>query len=74
MPGTVFSLTPLEPQFRFWGQNSQISSSLSPKRDCGSKGVKEGSTPNQSGGFWLYFVDKVRRRERGGLFLAGCVL
>ena len=24
----------------FWGQTSQISSSLSPKRDCGSKGVK----------------------------------
>ena len=24
----------------FWGQTSQISSSLFPKRDCGSKGVK----------------------------------
>ena len=24
----------------FWGQTTQISSSLSPKRDCGSKGVK----------------------------------
>ena len=33
--GTI--LTPLEPQFRFWGQTSQISSSLSPNRDCGSK-------------------------------------
>ena len=26
----------------FWGQTSQISSSLSPKRDCGSKAVKLG--------------------------------
>ena len=33
------SLTLLEPQSRFWGQTSQIPSSLSPKRDCGSKGV-----------------------------------
>ena len=24
----------------FWGQTSQISSSLPPKRDCGSKGIK----------------------------------
>ena len=24
----------------FWGQTSQISSSLSPQRDCGSKGVR----------------------------------
>ena len=34
-------LTLLEPQFRFWGQTTQISSSLSRKRDCGSKGVKK---------------------------------
>ena len=29
----------LEPQSHMWGQSTQISSSLSPKRDCGSKGV-----------------------------------
>ena len=39
-PSIPVVLTSLEPQFRFWGQTSQISSSLSPKRDCGSKGVK----------------------------------
>ena len=32
-------LTILEPQSRFWGQTSQIPSSLSPKRDCGPKRV-----------------------------------
>ena len=34
-------LTLLGPQSRFWGQIGQISSSLSPKRDCGPKRVKE---------------------------------
>ena len=33
--GTAFRTT-----VPFWGQTTQISSSLSPKRDCGSKGVK----------------------------------
>ena len=32
-------LSLLEPQSHMWGQTTQISSSLSPKRDCGSKGV-----------------------------------
>ena len=31
----------LEPQSHMWGQTTQTLSSLSPKRDCGSKGVKE---------------------------------
>ena len=31
---TAATLTLLEPQSRFWGQTSQIPSSLSPKRDC----------------------------------------
>ena len=30
----------LEPQSHMWGQTTQISSNLSIKRDCGSKGVK----------------------------------
>ena len=30
----------LEPQSNMWVQTTQISSSLPPKRDCGSKGVK----------------------------------
>ena len=46
-------LTPLEPQSHMWGQTTQISSSLSPKRDCGSKGV---NTISQA---WV--VDKFMR-------------
>ena len=38
-------LTPSEPQSRCWGQTTPILSSLSPKRDCGSRRVKnEGLT------------------------------
>ena len=33
----IMVLTLLEPQSRVWGQTSQISGSLSPKRDCGPK-------------------------------------
>ena len=33
------SISPLEPQSRFWGQTSHIPSTLSPKRDCGPKRV-----------------------------------
>ena len=32
----------------FWGQTSLISSSLSPKRDCGSKGVKNNGARSSS--------------------------
>ena len=35
-------LTLSEPQSRCWGQTTQIPSSLSPKRDCGSKRVNAG--------------------------------
>ena len=34
-------IDPFRTAVPFWGQTSQISSSLPPKRDCGSKGVKE---------------------------------
>ena len=34
------TLTFLETAVPFWGQTSQISSSVAPKRDCGSKGDK----------------------------------
>ena len=34
MPGDFRTAVP------FWGRTTQISSSLSPKRDCGPKGVK----------------------------------
>ena len=33
-------VNPLRTAVLFWGQTTQFSSSLSPKRDCGSKGVK----------------------------------
>ena len=39
-----FSFVPFNPfstAVPFWGQTSQISGSLSPKRDCGSKGVNQ---------------------------------
>ena len=38
--GKRSSLTPLEPHSHMWGQNTLIMSSLSPKRDWGSKRVK----------------------------------
>ena len=41
-------LTLLEPQSHMWGQTTLISSSLSPKRDCGSKGVKRGAPENST--------------------------
>ena len=34
------SLGNFKPQSRILGQTNRISNSLSPKRDCGSKGVK----------------------------------
>ena len=36
-----FALNPFRTAVPFWGQTTQISSSLSPKRDCGFEGVKE---------------------------------
>ena len=33
-------VSPFRTAVRFWVQTTQISSRLSPKRDCGSKGVK----------------------------------
>ena len=36
-----FYENPLRTAVPFWGQTSLISSGLPPKRDCGSKGVKE---------------------------------
>ena len=36
-------LNPFRTAVPFWGQTTQISSSFSPKRDCGSTGVKGGS-------------------------------
>ena len=42
---TIQRSTLLKPQsVPFWGQTSQTSSSLSPKRDCGSKGVNPFNT------------------------------
>ena len=35
---------PLRITVPFWGQTTQISSSLSPKRDCGSRGGKKTRT------------------------------
>ena len=41
------ALNPFRTAVPFWGQASQISSSLSPKRDCGALGVKRTSpAPN----------------------------
>ena len=34
------SIDPFRTAVPFWGQTSQMSSSLSPKQDCGPKGVK----------------------------------
>ena len=34
-------INPFRTAVPLWGQTSQISSTLSPKRDCGSKGVKK---------------------------------
>ena len=34
------TINPFRTAVPFWGQTCQISSGLSPKRDCGSKGVK----------------------------------
>ena len=34
-------VNPFRAAVPFWGQTSHISSSLSPKRDCGSKGVSK---------------------------------
>ena len=36
----VVGINPFRTAVPFWGQTTQTSSSLSPKRDCGSKGVK----------------------------------
>ena len=36
------TINPLRTAVPFWGQSNQISSTLSPNRDCGSKGVKGG--------------------------------
>ena len=36
---TDTSINPFRTAVPLWGQTSQISSTLSPKRDCGSKGV-----------------------------------
>ena len=44
------SISPLEPQSRFWGQTSHIPSTLSPKRDCGPKRVNRYLVPG------TYFV------------------
>ena len=41
MRGGAEGVNPFRTAVPFWGQTSQISSSLSPKRDWGSKGVKE---------------------------------
>ena len=38
------TINPFRTAVPFWGQNSQCSSSLSPKRDCGSKGVNNYKT------------------------------
>ena len=35
------TVIPFRTAVPFWGQTSLISSSLSPKRDCGSEGVKD---------------------------------
>ena len=36
----LFAFNPFRTAVSIWGQTTQTSSSLSPKRDCGSKGVK----------------------------------
>ena len=43
----ALQLNPFRTAVPFWGQTSQISSSFVPKRDCGSKGVKN---------YWLYYL------------------
>ena len=40
---TRLGLNPFRTAVPFWGQTSQISSIFVPKRDCGSKGVKNGT-------------------------------
>ena len=44
-----------------WGQTTQISSSLSPKRDCGSKGVKANALQRALPDFLLPAATRFRR-------------
>ena len=37
----TININPFRTAVSLWGQTTQISSSLSPKRDCGSKGVNK---------------------------------
>ena len=53
-------LNPFRTAVPFWGQTTQILSSLPPKRDCGSKRVNPMSseTPSTLGTAVLFFGDK----------------
>ena len=56
-------LNPFRTAVPFWGQITHISSSLSPKRGCGSKGVK---------GQHEHHIEWLRRLFCLALFLTGC--
>ena len=60
----LVELNPFRTAVPFWGQTTQFSSSLSPKRDCGcSKGVKahQEGTASTPAGIWLYLRRAIRR-------------
>ena len=59
---TKRTINPFRTAVPFWGQTSQISSSLSPKRDCGSKGVNITKTYLRDGE-----NKQVRNRAHGGV-------
>ena len=60
---TLIPSTPLGPQPRFWGQ-TKILSSLSPKRDCGTKGV---NTAIPLWGRITRTLSSLTRKRDGGL-------
>ena len=56
LPGAI-NINPFRTAVPFWGQTSLISSSLSPKRDCGSKGVNSNGGPHTASGWVGAWVD-----------------